>query len=439
MSQTPTSDPLSRQARARVTVERTLRIALSGRVMWGVLDQGLFGVTSFALSVGVANRATAEQFGAFGIAYVIYTLILGTVEGFTAEVVIVRGSHLSHVERHRMLASATGTAFCIGLLFAALGCAFLLFAHGTDSQVVPPLLLPAPFLFIQHVWRFGFFAVGRPRSAVVNDTLWAVLLAVGFVLAAGDGGATWITLVWCWSIAGAICGVVGAVQARCLPRPDTVSRWVRDQAQAGGRFAGEYLALYGAGQAVLIWVGVFAGLAASAGYRGATLLFGPIQVTLNAVRLAVTPLVVRARAAGAPNAAVRGGLTVTVCALAVTIAWGAAVLLLPSAVGERILGQSWNVTQPVLPVMLWLTMALSVALGAIVVLRVEGAYRETFRIRLAGAAGVFLCGGAGALGGAVTAGLGASLAATATAGALWWQAHRIGEEVRSPSLLHDRA
>lgn len=427
----PTRDPATRQARARSTLRRTLRIALSGRVMWGLIDQGLFGVTSFALSVGVANRATAQQFGAFGIAYVVYTVILGTVEGFTAEVVVVRGSHLSPGERHQMLASATGTAFCIGAVFAAVGCGFLLFGHGTAGQVIPPLLLPAPYLFMQHVWRFGFFALGRGRSAVVNDTLWAALLAIGFLFAAGEGSTAWITLVWCWSVAGAICGTVGAIQARCLPRPDAFGRWVRDQARAGGRFAGEYLALYGAGQAVLVWVGVFAGLEASAGYRGAALLFGPIQVALNAVRLAVTPLVVRARHAGRPNASLRGGATVAVCALILTIAWGVVVLLLPSSVGERVLGSSWGVTEPVLPVMLWVTVALSVALGAIVVLRVEGAYRETFKIRLVGAVGVFLCGGAGALGGAVTAAIGAALATTATAAALWWQAYRIGQGHRS--------
>lgn len=422
---------LSRGGRARTHIRRTVRTGLSGRVLWGVADQGLFGLTSFAVSVGVANQAAPPVFGAFGIAYVVYTLILGAVQSFTAEVVVVRGSHLPPAERQAMLSSAAGTALLCGVACSVVGFAFLLFGSGVTSQVVPPLFIPAPLLFIQDVWRFGFFAGARPRSAALNDLLWALLMAVGFSLILLNSRHAWLGLEWCWSGAGAVCGLVGALQARCLPRPGALVSWVRHQTRAGGRFAGEYLATNGAGQGVLIWVGLFAGLSQSAGYRGATLLFGPIQITLNSVRLAVIPIVVRAHEAGRQNAAWRGGATVALCAVALTSLWGVILLLLPNTVGRHLLGHSWSATQPVIPVFFWLTLTQSVGLGALVLLRVVGAYRQTFRIRMGGALLILVFGAAGATGGSVPAGIGASLASTIAVCALWWQ----GRSFRGAAML----
>lgn len=401
------------------------RRAFGNRVAWGVVDQALFSATSFALAIGIANRTTATNFGAFGVAYVVYTLVLGAVEAFTGDVVAVRGSHLPDPERHAMLARAAGTAVVLGCGCSAVGLVFLLFVHGTASDVVAPLLVPAPLLFVQDVWRFGFFATARPRSAALNDLLWAVLFAACFLLVPNSGGDAWLGLVWGWSAAGAVCGVVGAVQLRCRPRPAAILSWVRDQSRAGGRFAGEYLALYGAGQSVLIWVGLFAGLAESAGYRGATLLFGPVQVTINAVRIAVTPLVVRAHQSGSANAAWRGGIATAVCAAVLALVWGIVLVLLPTSVGEAILGESWGATRPVLPFMLWVTVAQGVGLGAVVLLRVLGAYRQSFHIRIAGAFLIALFGAVGATIGATAAAGGAAFAATLTVIALWWRGHRI--------------
>lgn len=410
--------------------------AIGGRVAWGVADQAVFSLTSFALAVAVAKHATAAEFGAFGIAYAIYILALGGVEAFTTEVVTVRGAHLSTTDRRRMLAEASGTAICCGLCCAGAGVLLAILARGSAATIVPAMLIPAPLLFAQDVWRFGFFTSGRAGAALLNDLLWAGLLAAGFVVLEVSGHTEPAWFVWAWSGAGAVCGAVGAVQARCLPRMMAVLSWMRTQGRAGGRYAGEFLALYGAAQAVLLSVGLLGGLAESAGYRGAQLLFGPLQVLLNAVRLAVMPLISRTRQSGPAYPLRRAGLIVSAFGAAIVLAWGVVMLSLPDRLGREVLGSSWSATQPVVPPLLLVTVAAAVGLGALVVLRASDALRGTFKIRVTGAVAIFLLGTTGAwLGGSVVAAAGVAVGATLMSAALWRQAWPLTSRA-APSGVH---
>ncbi len=395
---------------------------MGGKLLWGAADQAVFSAMSFALAIAVARHATAAEFGAFGIAYVAYTLLLGTVEAFTAEVVAVRGSKLAPAELHRMLGDASGTAIGAGLCCALAGVLLALFGP-EGASTASALLIPAPLLFAQDVWRFAFFTSGRPTAALTNDLLWAVLLAGGLVLSPSLGVDTAAALVWVWSGSGAVCGVIGAIQARCVPRVLAPARWTRRHGGAGGRYAGEFLALYGAAQGVLISLGVFAGLADSAGYRGAQLLFGPVQVLLNGMRITVTPFLVRARARGQGDVLWRRGLTAGAVGGVCMLVWGAASLTLPERIGEKLLGSSWISTHQVLPPMLWAQTAAGFGLGALVLLRAAEALRSTFRVRVTGAVIVFGLGTAGAwIGGAVAAAVGLAVGTSITTAALWWQA-----------------
>lgn len=398
---------------------------MGGRLLWGAADQAVFSATSLALAIGVAREATPSQFGAFGIAYVVYTILLGTVEAFTAEVVMVRGSKLPSAGLHRMLGHASGTAVCAGLGCTVVGVLLAAFGHG-GALTAAAMLIPAPLLFLQDVWRLAFFASGRPRSALTNDLLWAALLVVGLVTTPTLGTDEATSLVWLWSGAGALCGVMGAIQARCLPRIGSAVRWTLEHGRAGGRYAGEFLALYGAAQGVLISVSLFAGLADSGGYRGAQLLFGPVQVMLSATRIAVMPLLAKARAGGPANVLWRRGLMAGGVAVVVTLAWGAAALALPDRIGYELFGPSWSTADQILPPMLVGHMASASSLGALLLLRVAEALQSTFKVRVAGAIAIFGLGTTGAwVGGAVAAATGVALGASLASAALWRQARLI--------------
>ncbi len=429
--------------RAEETPAQALRrsassTAIGRKLLWGAADQAVFSAMSFVLAIAVAQHATAAEFGAFGIAYVVYTLLLGTVEAFTAEVVAVRGSKLAAGDLHWMLRDASGTAIAAGLCCTVVG--VLLTLLGPSASTASALLIPAPLLFAQDVWRFGFFTSGRPTAALGNDLLWAALLAAGLALSPSLGSDRATALVWVWSGSGALCGVVGAIQARCLPRVTSAARWTRAYDRAGARYAGEFLALYGAAQGVLISVGLFSGLAESGGYRGAQLLFGPVQVLLNAMRIAVTPLFAQAQARGQARVLWRRGLTAGAIGAIVTLACGVASVALPQRIGEKILGRSWILVHEVLPPMLWAQTALALGLGALVILRAAEALRRTFKVRVVGAVIIFGLGTAGAwIGGAVAATAGVAVGASLTTMALWWEARLVsdrpgGDHHRQPNM-----
>src|SRR4051812_38789464 len=105
---------------------------MRGRLFWGVADQAVFSAVSFALAIGVARDASPAAFGAFGVGYVVYTVLLGTVEAYTGEVVIVSGSAVGRDERRALARDAGGAALCAGLVCAVAG-AGLLFA-GRDAS-----------------------------------------------------------------------------------------------------------------------------------------------------------------------------------------------------------------------------------------------------------------------------------------------------------------
>lgn len=391
----------------------------AARLLAAAADQAVFSGLSFGLAIAVAHRASPGQFGAFGIAYVVYTVLLGAAEAFTAEVIAVRAPKRSTAEAHSMLRDASGTAVVAGVVCAVGGLVLAL----AGASLASALLIPAPLLFAQDVWRFAFFASRRPMAALANDLLWAVLFGLALTLVLRRDGGGPAPLVWAWSVSGAICGLVGAVQARCVPRPRAVRRWIRGHGEAGARYAGEFLTLYGGAQLVLVSVGLFAGLTASAGYRGAQLVFGPVQVLINAMRISLIPLLVRIRARGESRlfktVAVGAGLGASLLVLG----WGLAAIALPDRVGMKVLGTSWPATHNVLPAMLFVQVAVGFGLGAILLLRAVEALKRTFRVRVTGAVLGLVLGTVGAaVAGARLAATGVGIAAALTTAALWWQA-----------------
>src|SRR3954452_25209484 len=90
-------------------------------LLWSVADQAVFSGLSFALAIVIARESSPADFGAFGVAYVVYTVALGAVEALTVEVVAVRGPKGAPEALRRMLGEASGTSMAIGALVAVAG------------------------------------------------------------------------------------------------------------------------------------------------------------------------------------------------------------------------------------------------------------------------------------------------------------------------------
>ena len=150
-----------------------------------------------------------------------------------------------------------------------------------------------PGLMLQDSLRFAFFATGRPRSALLNDVVWTVLLlmALAAVHQAGNRGDT-VAVVLClaaFGVTASVAAMVGLYQARVLPRPGRVTGWLREHRQLSFRYLLENVSASGATQIRSSVLGGVAGLASVGYMRGAEILMGPFLVVLSGVSQVSVP------------------------------------------------------------------------------------------------------------------------------------------------------
>jgi hypothetical protein len=294
-------------------------------------------------------------------------------------------------------------------------------SSGALSQAFLALGLSLPGLLLQDSWRFIFFSAGRGSLAFLNDVLWAVIMFAAVAVLLFADQASIPSLMFAWGGSGTLAGLVGALQARVIPDPYATLRWFRAQRDLAGRYLGEFGALSGARQISLYAVGSMAGLAAAGAIRAAQILFGPIHILILGVRLVAVPEAVRMlkrsprhlRAACDLLSAVLSGISA---------AWGLLILILPEAIGEALLGQTWSLAQRVTVPTAVAMAAGGISAGTLVGLRALAAARRSFRARVIVSALQILGTLAGAAaGGAVPAAWG--LAAGVVAGLPVWMWH----------------
>jgi O-antigen/teichoic acid export membrane protein len=399
-----------KSATARRDVSKT-----AGRLGWGVIDQAVASASNFALSLYVAREFGPRAFGAFSLAFITFTVILNASRGMATDPMMVRYSGATGDRWRAATAAASATGIMVG---AAAGVGFvvvgLLLPHPLGPAFIAlGVLLPG--LLLQDTWRFAFFAAGRPRSALLNDVVWTLLLLLALVIIdrARDGGDT-VGVVLCLLAFGgtaSAAAMFGLFQTRVLPRPGRVAGWLREHRQLSFRYLLENVSASGAAQIRYSVLGVAAGIAAVGYLRGAEILMGPFLVILSGVSQVAVPeasRVFHGNSRRLPHfCAVLGG------AQAVTaLAWGAVLLLvLPLGPGQLLLKEVWApASQLIVPVTLSVCAA-SFLTAVTAGLRATGAARRSLHAQLTfasaylvlGILGAILFGAQGASWGAVLA------------------------------------
>jgi O-antigen/teichoic acid export membrane protein len=110
-------------------------------------------------------------------------------------------------------------------------------------------------------------------------------------------------------------------------------------------------------------VGAVAGLRVVGALRGALLLLGgPLNLLLMGATFVFVSEGVRllARSPGQLPRAIR---RLNTAAIGATVAWTIVVLVLPNAVGSRVLGATWHQAKPLLPLLILYIVALAASLG----------------------------------------------------------------------------
>lgn len=356
------------------------------RASWGMFDQVLSSASNFALSAFVAAMVSATEFGAFTLAYAIYNLILAISAGLASLPLVVRYSAAAPDRYRAATRASAGIALVVGTLGGIL---CLIAAAGTTSALsgsLAALGVTLPGLLVQDNWRYGFVTGGQPAKAAANDGLWIALQLLGIAVLLTTDSVSAMSMVLVWGGSGSVAGLFGCWQAAALPAPRQMFNWLRDERALTWRYAGEVVVNRSGTWVVLSVVGVVAGIRVVGALRGAMLLVaGPLNLLFMGATFAFVSEGVRLlqRSPERLPRAIRG---LSAAAAAVAVIWCAAVLVVPDALGGRVLGATWHQAKPLLPLLGLTMVALAAALGPIQGLLSLGAAKRSLFTQVAGLA-----------------------------------------------------
>jgi O-antigen/teichoic acid export membrane protein len=420
----------------RIIVPWRLIIGAARRLSWGVADQGMSSVTNFVVNIYIARTLGAVQYGAFGLAFVTYSFALNASRGLATDPLLVRFSHRDVPTWRRAVANCTGASIAVGVAVGACVLAAAAVLPGPARMAFFALGLTMPGLLLQDSWRFSFFALGRGVHAFINDTLWAVVLLPALVVLhkTGHGDVFWA--VFAWGASGAAGAVIGAIQARVMPRLAGAREWVSQHRDLGPRYLIEGTANSGSTQLRNYGIGFVVGLAGVGYVQAAATLMGPFMVIFFGMGLVTLPEASRLMRRSLRHltlfcVAVGAGLTL------LGLAWGIALLIaLPRGLGHLMLGTLWRPTYPlVLPSTLAI-LGWCASAGASTGLHALAAAKRSVRAMVIASGLYVVFGIAGALAaGAVGAMEGAAAATWIGAVVFWAQMRAALRDVAAVGIL----
>lgn len=408
------------RVRARINALRAVAPrSAQARLGWGVADQAVSSITNLVLGIVVARSLDAASFGAFGLTWVTYGVILNVSRGLATDPLTVR--HSGHpddrwrIATRRAASTATALGLGVGILCVVIGLAI----GGLVGSASVALGLMLPGLLLQDSWRIAFFAAGTGKRAFTNDMVWAVALIPAILIAAR--APTTFGFVLAWGAAALTAALFGCVQTRLIPGTTGLATWIREHRDLGPRYLVENVSDSASAQLQMYGLGAIAGLPEVGAVRGAQILLAPVVALRMGISLIAVPEAARVLKRWPRHlqafCLVLGASQATACLL-----WGAVLFFLPSRIGELMLGSVWS-SASMLIVPTTLTVAVGAMFdGAAVGLRALGASRRSMPVRIAravawvtgGIIGAFLGGAAGSVWGTV----GANLLGVAL---VWWQ------------------
>jgi O-antigen/teichoic acid export membrane protein len=409
-----------------VKTGRWLRVAR--RTGWGIGDQAFSSLTNFALGVTVARSLGPGDLGAFGLAFATYLIGLGIEQTVASQPLLVRYSGIESHAFKDAARSASGTALTAGALTGGVCLMIGWASSGALSQAFIALGVSLPGLLVQDSLRMIFFASRRAQHALIIDVIWALVMfpALFLLLRSGSGSLFWLTLAW--GGAANVAAVIGMIQAGLVPHPSRTALWLREHRDIAPRFLAEMMALTGTTQLSNFGIAVSSGLATVGAIRAAQLLLNPLHILSLGIGFIALPEAVRiGRTSVRPVKTMVRVICVTLVTTAVV--WGIVLVLLPSSLGNAILGLSWPAAMNLFVPLTLVQAAAGAIAAAVIGLRALVAAKRSLRARLL----VSLLQVAGAIGGAAAGGAhgaawGLAIAGWVGAAVFWRQFDRAFDE-----------
>jgi MFS family permease len=404
-------------------------------------DQAASSLSNVLVAVLVARSVDAASFGAFGLAIVVYGLVLGLVRALVGEPFLARHSADPPEVRRGLVAEVVGATATVTLLASLVVAATAAVIMGQAGSALLAVAWVLPLVMVQDTLRF-VFVVDRAAAALAIDVVWLVLVVILIPLVPADAGVG--SYVGAWGAAGGVAAAVGLALSGAAVNAVHPSRWLRRSWRDGSRYLGDFVTAQASTQAAVIALGAVSGLATLGAVRASQVYFGPLNTIHSGVYLAVVPEGTKLRSDRRRLERLIAATTVGLALLAA--AWTIVGVALPVNVGRALFDRSWPGAEELMVPMGLSVIAGGIMSGGFLGVRSLGNAQASLRSRLLSAPGQLILPLVGAaLGDAVGFALGAA-AGRLLASGIWWMAfhqvlasggpaHLLGPEDRPPPEL----
>jgi O-antigen/teichoic acid export membrane protein len=393
---------------------------IAGRVSWGLADQVVTSASNLLVSVLAARALSVQGFGAFAVAFTVYSFLIAGGRALISQPLAVRYAGAGPEAYRTAAQAATGATLLLGLTAGVVVAVVGLALGGILGTSLLCVGLLMPGLLLQDMWRLVFITEGRPRAAFVNDSVWGLtqLAIVSAFIALGRDNAA--TLLLAWGGSAVLVAVLGGLQFKGRPRVRASLPWIAAQRDLLKYYLTSFLTIMGAYQVTMLLIAGLGTPADVGALRAAQVVLGPLNLLGYALSAFAVPEIARRRPSG--KRGIQVAVAISALLVLANVVWGVAVFLLPDSVGAALLGDTWTTARDVLPASLLGLVAIAAGFGANSVLVALGYAKETFRLNFVLAPSFVIFGLAGLeWGGAPGAALGLALAQVVVVPAKWWR------------------
>ncbi|MFD4689379.1 hypothetical protein [Streptomyces sp. NPDC058463] len=388
-------------------------------ILCSVADQGVAALTNILVLVAAARLSTVADFARFSAVYLVFTVLLGVSGAYSGQPLVLRRGDGEETRG----ACRSAVAFTV-VASAALGAplaAVCLLVPGDTARALTMLGLVLPVVLGQDALRYAFSALQQPQLALSADVV--RLACVLGALSAQEYGASPARLIAVWGLSALPALLLSAVLLhRGTAGAATRLRPMLGRGHLGKRFVVEFGVGNATSQLSVLGLGAVGNPLLVGALRGATTLFGPLNVLFTSATSFGPPLLGRV---GDERRRVRATAGLAAVLAATAALWATALALLPDGAGRELLGDTWPTAAALLPATGSQYAAMAVGTCGLLALRMLDP-RTTLSIQVVFSltAVAFMAGGY-ALGGVPGAAWGLCLGSLCKAAATWIRVARI--------------
>jgi O-antigen/teichoic acid export membrane protein len=367
--------------RRRATGRRLSASSLVRRAGWSAVDQGLSSLSNVALGVLLARELTREAFGAYGLAFAAYALVLSATRGLVSSVLQIRFTAAEPSSQRGALRDSSGASLVVALAVAAPAVLLSRLVGGPVGVALLAMAVTLPGLLVQDSLRLALLTVGRARAAAANDLVWVALELPVLAVLLWQDSVSLGRAVTVWGGAACVAALVGVFQAGVVPSVRRGVGWLTTHRDLGLPMFAEFLLIAAVGPATLLLAGAVTDLREVAALRAAEVLLSPVNLLFGAAVLIVVPEAARVlstRPDRLPRVLRTGGWAFAT----VAISFGLVVVLLPDGVGEAVVGDNWRPSRTVVLPLAFHAAATGLMTSWLAGLRVLEAARDALVVRV---------------------------------------------------------